>query len=98
VPVANPPGEFGGPLEQRAGAAWWRYRVFQTVGAILAVVFLAGIGFQELYVANPTFGENPWLDHLTVLVWGFGAEATRASITAVIRGWGVASVQGPGGG
>src|SRR5258708_19077948 len=46
----------------------------------LALFFLAGAGFGELYLDKPTFGANAWRDYFTLVAWGFGAEATRASV------------------
>jgi hypothetical protein len=49
------------------------------------------IGFGELYIANPVFGANFWSDYSALMAWGFGAEASRASITDMVRGWGVSA-------
>jgi hypothetical protein len=56
---------------------------------VIAVVFLAGAGFRQLYVDQPTFGANPWKDYFALLAWGFGAEATRDAVTKVVQGWGL---------
>ena len=28
-------------------------------------------------------------DYFTLLIWGFGAEATRTAVTDMVRGWGL---------
>jgi hypothetical protein len=82
-------------LAPEVKAAWasLRLRLFSGTSYVLAVVFLVGVGFGELYGANATFGSNAWTDYFTLLAWGFGAEATRAAVTEVVRGWGVPGVK-----
>jgi hypothetical protein len=55
---------------------------FVVLRYLLAVLLLAGAGFNELYSANPVFGADLVRDYLALFVWGLGAEAIRA-ITAV---------------
>ncbi len=55
----------------------------------LALAFLAGTGFNELYLSNPVFGAELWSDCFALLAWGFGAEASRASVTDMVKGWGL---------
>jgi hypothetical protein len=62
-----------------------RLKLFSWVSGAIATLLLAGTGFNQLYISNPTFGANPWTDYFTLLAWGFGAEATRESITKVVR-------------
>jgi len=57
------------------------------------VLLLAGAGFGELYVTRATFGSNAWGDYFSLLAWGFGAEATRAAITDLVRGWGLPGIR-----
>lgn len=64
-----------------------RWFVFCTYG--IALLMLAGTGFSEVYAKKATFGAELWADYLTLLIWGFGAEATRDSVTSTLRGWGV---------
>jgi hypothetical protein len=66
-----------------------RLRWFTQASYAIALLFLAGAGFNELYVDRPTFGANPWRDYFSLLAWGFGAEATRDAVTRVMQGWGV---------
>jgi len=73
---------------------WWsdarlRLTLFTCASYIIAVFLLAGAGFGELYISNSTFGGNIWIDYFVLLAWGFGAEASRASITDMVRSWGV---------
>jgi hypothetical protein len=77
----------GGMQARRGGAFnfWTSY--------MLAVVFLAGAGFGEWYVARPSFGANAWGDYLALLAWGFSVEATRATVTDMIRNWGLPGVR-----
>ncbi len=76
-------------LEKSADAARTRLRWFTWISYLIAVLLLAGAGFGELYVARPTFGANVWGDYFALLAWGFGAEATRAAVTEMVRGWGL---------
>lgn len=66
-----------------------RLQVFKLVSYGIAIVFLAGTGFNQLYGDQPTFGANPWKDYFALLAWGFGAEATRDAVAKVIQGWGL---------
>jgi hypothetical protein len=71
--------------EREVRSAGWRLRWFTGVSYAIALVFLTGAGFNQLYVDNQTFGANPWKDYFALLAWGFGAEATRDSVTKVIK-------------
>jgi hypothetical protein len=67
--------------ERQISGAGGRLRWFTGVSYAIALLFLTGAGFNQLYVDNPTFGANPWKDYFALLAWGFGAEATRDAIT-----------------
>lgn len=71
-----------------------RLAVFAWGSVLLALLLLALVGFNELYAKNPTFGALWLTDYLGLLAWGFGAEATRASVTSLVQGWGVMKGQG----
>ena len=71
-----------------------RLAVFAWGSVLLALLLLALVGFNELYANNPTFGAVWLTDYLALLAWGFGAEATRASVTSLVQGWGVMRGQG----
>ncbi|MEG4499829.1 hypothetical protein QUB05_22325 [Microcoleus sp. F10-C6] len=73
--------------EEQASGANVRLKVFTVSSYIIAIVFLAGAGFSQLYVDKPTFGNNPWNDYSALMAWGFGAEATRDAVTKVVQGW-----------
>ena len=75
--------------EREVRSAGLRLRWFTGVSYVIALVFLTGAGFNQLYVDNPTFGANLWKDYFALLAWGFGAEATRDSITQMVQGWGL---------
>jgi hypothetical protein len=64
-----------------------RLKLFTGTSYAIAVIFLAGAGFSQLYIDNPTFGANPWKDYFALMAWGFGAEATRDAITKVVQSW-----------
>jgi hypothetical protein len=93
--LAPPPAVRTLPPEHAATGRRWlldargRLRLFTLASYLIAVALLAGAGFVELYVARPTFGANPWSDYFALLAWGFGAEASRAAITDLVRGWGL---------
>jgi hypothetical protein len=80
-------------LEEEVTVARARLRAFTWVSCGLAVALLAGAGFGELYVANASFGANAWGDYFALLAWGFGAEATRAAVAQMVRGWGLAGIE-----
>ncbi|MGQ9904857.1 MAG: hypothetical protein ACUVRU_11180 [Anaerolineae bacterium] len=85
--VSPPPTARALTPEQAADRAQWRLRLF-TLGSIaIALVLVAGAGFIELYANKPTFGANVWGDYFTLMAWGFGAEATRAAVTELVRSW-----------
>lgn len=69
-----------------------RLRLFSWIGYGLAILLLAGAGFSELYLGKATFGANGWADYLSLLAWGFGAEASRMAVTEMIKGWGLPGV------
>ncbi|MBW4533662.1 MAG: hypothetical protein KME09_06960 [Pleurocapsa minor HA4230-MV1] len=75
--------------ERQVSGARWRLWWFKKVSYAIALLFLTGAGFNQLYVGNPTFGANPWKDYFALLAWGFGAEATRDAITKTVQGWGL---------
>jgi hypothetical protein len=80
------------PLEQPidkedADEASKRLRYFWIASYAVALILLGLAGYNELYVTKVTFGANPWADYATLFAWGFGAEATRAAVTDVVRGW-----------
>ncbi|MEL6469901.1 MAG: hypothetical protein AAFQ74_09250 [Cyanobacteria bacterium J06623_4] len=62
-----------------------RLQLFSTAGYLTTIVFLAGTGFNQLYLEKPTFGADGPVDYFALLAWGFGAEATRNAITNVLR-------------
>ena len=73
--------------EEQGVKAGKQLRLFTWTSYAIALLFLTGTGFNQVYVDNPTFGANPWKDYFTLLAWGFGAEATRDSITKMLQGW-----------
>jgi hypothetical protein len=75
--------------EEQASGANLRLKVFTVSSYIIAIVFLAGAGFSQLYLDKPTFGDNPWKDYFALMAWGFGAEATRDAVTKVAQGGGL---------
>lgn len=79
--------------EQQISGAGRRLRWFTRVSYGIALLFLTGAGFNQLYVDNPTFGANPGKDYFALLAWGFGAEATRDGITKMVQGWGLPGVK-----
>ncbi|MBI4671511.1 MAG: hypothetical protein HY741_07575 [Chloroflexi bacterium] len=86
--------------EAEAGAAndaARRLQIFTIAGYAIAVALLAGIGFNELYITKATFGAQPWTDYFSLLVWGFGAEATRQSLTSLLQNWNLPGVPAQGG-
>jgi hypothetical protein len=79
--------------ERQVSGAGRRLRWFTGVSYAIALLFLIGAGFNQLYVDNLTFGANPWKDYFALLAWGFGAEATRDSITKMVQGWGLQGIK-----
>jgi hypothetical protein len=60
-----------------------RLRLFQLSTYLISFTVLAGGGFDRLYASRSTFGANGWSDYFSLLVLGFGAEATRNVVTQV---------------
>jgi hypothetical protein len=79
--------------ERQISGAGGRLRWFTGVSYAIALLFLTGAGFNQLYVENPTFGANPWKDYFALLAWGFGAEATRDAISKMVQGWGLTGLK-----
>ncbi|MCD4738585.1 MAG: hypothetical protein K8R89_04925, partial [Anaerolineae bacterium] len=74
-------------MASNAKQAVGRLQLFTWLTYLVAVGMLAAAGFNELYTGVPTFGATGWGDYFTLLAWGFGAEATRASITSLLKTW-----------
>ena len=99
IPTAPASGQSSSEAEQidRASKtarlqnlAFWpdadgRLRTFYISSYIGSVVMLASLGFSSLYVDNPIFGANFFADYFSLVAWGFGAEATRDTVTKVVR-------------
>ena len=64
-----------------------RLYVFNIVSYAIAIFLLGGAGFTQLYAANKTFGSNGLTEYFALLAWGFGAEATRETVTKVLQDW-----------
>jgi hypothetical protein len=91
--LAPAPSAHSLSLEREVSGAGVRLRWFTGVSYVIALLFLTGAGFNQLYADNPTFGANPWKDYFALLAWGFGAEATRDSITKMVQGWGLSGIK-----
>jgi hypothetical protein len=72
-------------LEERPEQAEKRIRWNRQALKWIAIISLTGIGFNQLYVSNTTFGANWFGDYFTLLAWGFGAEVSRESVTKVLQ-------------
>jgi len=86
--LASPPPDLLGGVEFDETKANRRLWTFKTIAAVIGVLFLAGLGYNELYLTKQTFGMNGWYDYFSLLLWGFGAEATRASVIDLMKSWG----------
>ena len=62
-----------------------RLKLFAIAGYLTTIGFLAGTGFNQLYLENPTFGSSGLRDYFALLAWGFGSEATRSAVTNALR-------------
>lgn len=62
--------------------------IFKTVSYVVALGMLIWIGWNELYLAKPTFGANT-NDYFALFAAGFGIEASRASVLSGIKSWGL---------
>ena len=80
--------------KQDVESAVFRQRSYTWLGYLMTISILAAIGYQELYENNPLFGARGLTDYLTVLLWGFGTEATRASVLGTVNGWGLPGLSG----
>lgn len=72
-------------LEESPEQAEKRLRWSRQALKWIAVFSLTGVGFNQLYVSNATFGETWFGDYFTLIAWGFGAEVSRESITKVLQ-------------
>lgn len=85
--LSGPPTIYVQSLPEKVAGARHRLSWFTWLTYAVAVVFLALAGFVELYGGRIDFGASGISDYFTLLVWGFGAEATRASIAEMVQGW-----------
>lgn len=85
--LSGPPTIYVQSLPEKVVGARHRLSWFTWLTYAVAVVFLALAGFVELYNGRLDFGANGISDYFTLLAWGFGAEATRASIAEMVQGW-----------
>lgn len=53
----------------------------------IALVLLGAAGFNELYLADKTFGDDGFSDYLAVFVWGFGSQATTVALGQMVQSW-----------
>ncbi len=83
-------------LRSEGGRAERRQLAYNIARVGIAILFLAGAGFNELYVKNAFFGADRFADYLALLIWGFSAETSRAAITDLANRLGVST--GPSGG
>ena len=60
-------------------------QLFSFAGYLTTIAFLAGTGFNQLYLQRSTFGADGLRDYFALLAWGFGAEATRSAVTNALR-------------
>lgn len=90
IPLLRPaPSTRSWNWEDRVSGANARLKIFTMSSYAIAIVFLAGAGFNQLYVDKATFGANPWKDYSALMAWGFGSEATRDAVTRVLQGTGL---------
>jgi hypothetical protein len=89
--LSAPPTIYVQSLQEKVAGARNRMRWFTWLTYAFAVVFLALAGFVELYGGRLDFGANGITDYFTLLVWGFSAEATRASVAEMVQGWGISA-------
>jgi hypothetical protein len=87
MPFAIAPAARPLSLDRQIEKANVRLRLFIWTSYAIAVIFLAGAGFVELYADKPKFGATPWRDYFALLAWGFGAEATREAVTKTVKNW-----------
>lgn len=84
-----PDSHLGWHAPGQATEARSRLRWFVLGSYAIALGLLAGSGFNEIYSKNLTFGADLWVDYLALVLWGFGAEATRDSIASTLRSLGI---------
>jgi len=89
--LSGPPTIYVQSLPEKVAGARNRLHWFTWLTYAFAVVFLALAGFVELYGGRLDFGANGITDYFTLLVWGFSAEATRASVAEMVQGWGISA-------
>lgn len=92
-PLAPPP-PLADVTRQQVNNAQRRMLIFTWTTYLFSALLLALAGFNQLYVAQPTFGANPWGDYFGLFAWGFGAEATRSAVTDVLRSWDISFMTG----
>lgn len=85
--LSGPPTIYVQSLPEKMASARHRLSWFTWLTYAFAVIFLALAGFVELYGGRIDFGANGISDYFTLLAWGFGAEATRASVAEMVQGW-----------
>lgn len=83
VPSAQPFAD-----EKKVKASGQRLWIGNVLSYSILIMLLSVAGFNQLYISNPTFGASLG-DYLTLLAWGFGAEATSESIAKVMQRWGL---------
>jgi hypothetical protein len=89
--LSGPPTIYVQSVQEKIAGARHRLSWFTWLTYAFAVVFLALAGFVELYGGRVDFGANGISDYFALLAWGFGAEATRASVAEMVQGWGIST-------
>jgi len=93
-PPAVPPGQQA--LQLLGGAAGWlrgqvalsqvRLTLFTVLAYLVLVIALSWLGYNQLYLASPTFGANPVADYFALLVWGVGVDLiTRSAVMGTLK-------------
>lgn len=86
-PIQPVPNTYPLEIDGLENNSSYRLQFFNFFSYFIAIFLLGGAGFTQLYAVNNTFGSNGLTDYFTLLAWGFGAEATRESITKVLQEW-----------
>jgi hypothetical protein len=81
------PPEAGPFTLEDASRARRKQRLYTLVTYAVGGLALAAVGYNTLYMANPTFGAQPISDYIALLAWGLGAETTFANVAGMLSQW-----------
>lgn len=69
------------PERRRELRAWLTLHLGRPLMHVVLLLGLVAVGFNTLYLGQPTFGAQPFGDYLGLILWGLSADVARRTLT-----------------